>query len=146
MGHRPGLAKTRGVPLVVVRDTRLARATDGRWRALFDEADAVSEGLARSEATGRVWYGSTSLLLRLPPEVGEDERVFVRHVAERDVHVRLRAVRMARREAVLRAPSPLGVSTCEMSFRLDPGGLRIDVDVEAPLIEAREHGGGHERR
>jgi hypothetical protein len=132
----PGLAKTHGLSLVATRETRLARANDAPWRTLFEAADAVSEGGTRDEPGGRVWYGSTSLILRMPGMPAR-ERAFAMLVGERDVHVRLRALRMAHREAVARAPAPLGMSTCEMRFALDPGGVRIDVDVQAPLIERR---------
>jgi hypothetical protein len=130
---RPGLAKTRGLPLVVERTASLVRATDARWRELFASADAVSEGGARSEESGRVWYGSTSMILLAPP--GDSARLTA--LAARDVHVRLRAMREARREACLRAPAPLGRVTCEIRFAPDDRGVRIDVDVQAPLIEGR---------
>ncbi len=71
------------------------------------------------------------------PLVPVDKRVEALRVGERDVHVRLRAVRIAHREALHRAPAPLGTATCEMRFMLDPEGLRIDVDLQAPLIEQR---------
>jgi hypothetical protein len=130
---RPGIAKTRGLPLVEARSSVLVRAADARWRDLFAWADAVSEGGARREATGRVWYGSTSLILCAP---GEDPARLAA-LAARDVHVRLRAMRAARREACLRAPAPLGRIACEIRFQPDARGVRIDVDVQAPLIEGR---------
>jgi len=127
------------MPLVRSRDARLVRAPDARWRELFDDADVVSEGSVRAERVGPVWYGSTSLILRVAAEAG-DEGVgptFLSALAERDVHVRLRAVRMAHREACLRAPGRLGRFTCEMRVSPDAEGVRIDVDVQAPLIEGR---------
>jgi hypothetical protein len=130
---RPGLAKTRGLPLVIERSASLLRAPDPRWRELFASADAVSEGGARQEDSGRVWYGSTSLILLAP---GADAARLTA-LAAQDVHVRMRAIRAARREACLRAPSPLGRVTCEIRFQPDARGVRIDVDVQAPLIESR---------
>jgi hypothetical protein len=130
---RPGLAKTRGLPLVTRTEGTVLRATDPKWRDLFGAADVVSEGGARREGAGRVWYGSTSLILRTEPEEAE----MLARVAARDVHVRLRAMRAAHREACLRAPAPLGRIVCELRFGADPGGVRIDVDVQAPLIERR---------
>ena len=97
-------------------------------------ADAVSEGATRAETRGNVWYGSTSLILRL--EAGTvEERAFLAAVAERDLHVRTRALRVAVREATVRAGTRLGRSQCEIRFAVDPEGVRIDVDVQAPLIE-----------
>jgi hypothetical protein len=73
----------------------------------------------------------------------DEERAFLAAVAERDVHVRTRAIRAAVREAAVRAAadtglgagSRLGRSQCEIRFAVDPRGVRIDVDVQAPLIE-----------
>ena len=95
----------------------------------------MSEGSVREERTGRVWYGSTSLILPAAP----DQAAFLTALAARDVHVRLRALRTAHREACLRAPGRLGRFTCEMRVLPDRGGVRIDVDVQAPLIEGRAH-------
>ena len=134
MTTRPGLVKGRRPPLVDVSKSPRARTTDALWRNAFDTADAVSEGAARAEARGNVWYGSTSLILRLDAE-SDAERAFFAAVAERDVHVRTRALRVAVREAAVRAGARLGRSQCEMRFAVDPGGVRIDVDVQAPFIE-----------
>ncbi len=122
---------------MAVRPTLLVRATEARWREMFDRADVVSEGGARTETgdvtTGRMWYGSTSLIL--PAEAAE--AAFYAAVAERDVHVRVRALRAAYREAASRAPGRLGRISCEVRIIADPRGVRIDVDVQAPLIERR---------
>jgi hypothetical protein len=135
---RPGLAKARGLPLVCARPALLVRAPDARWRDLFDRADVVSEGSLRDERSGRVWYGSTSLILRLAGEP-EADAGFLAALVARDVHVRLRAVRLAHREACLRAPGRLGRFACEMRVSPDIEGVRIDVDVQAPLIEGSAH-------
>lgn len=124
---------------MTTRQTLLVSCLDGRWRAIFDAADAVSEGAARVEGGGSVWYGSTSLVLTLPA-ASEDERTFVAGVAASNPHVRLRAVRIARREAETRAPLPLGRAHCEVRTVPDQRGLRIDVEVQAPLIESRRRG------
>ena len=111
----------------------LVRASDAHWREMFERADTVSEGSVRVEAQGRVWYGSTSLIL---PARAADASFFAA-VADRDVHVRVRALRAALREASSRAPGRLGRFSCEVRIAADPGGVRIDVDVQAPLIERR---------
>ena len=134
MTTRPGLAKSRRPSLIDVSSNLHVRTAEARWREAFDVADAVSEGAARAETRGNVWYGSTSLILRLDSETPE-ERAFLAAVAERDLHVRTRALRVAVREAAVRAGARLGRSQCEMRFTVDPGGVRIDVDVQAPLIE-----------
>jgi hypothetical protein len=134
---RPGLAKARSLPLLIARRTVLVRCADARWRELFEQADVVSEGGVRVEAHGRVWYGSTSLILPMDDTDPAFANVNVAALAERDVHVRLRAVRTAHREACLRAPSRLGRFVCEVRVATDARGVRIDVDVQAPLIEGR---------
>jgi hypothetical protein len=95
----------------------------------------VSEGAVVCEGRRQIWYGSTSLILALPAEAGTTERAFIAEVAARDLHVRLRSVRLAHREAQLRAPSTLGRSSCEIRVGWEDRGVRIDVDVQAPLIE-----------
>ena len=113
------------------------RGNDHPLRELLARADAVSEGSARKEEGGdTVWYGSTSLVLALP-HLSPAELEGVRAVASRDVHLRTRALRVAHREASLRAPGNLGRLTCEIRFGESPGALRIDVDVQAPLIVGR---------
>jgi hypothetical protein len=119
--------------MIEEREPQLVRAADARWRGLFTSADLMTEGAARNEAGGRVWYGSTSLVLVV--EAADAPRLAA--VATRDLHVRLRALREARREACLRAPGRLGRLVCEIRVGLHPRGVRIDVDVQAPLIERR---------
>ena len=125
------------MPDLVERSGPFVRTTEGRWRDLFVDADAVSEGGIKDEKHGRVWYGTTSLILGLPVETPVEERAFLRALAEKDVHVHVHALRCATREAQSRAPGMLGRTVCEMRFSEDPRGLRIDVDVQAPLIERR---------
>jgi hypothetical protein len=114
------------------------RTTEGRWRDLFECADAISEGAVKQEAAERVWYGTTSLILGLPVETSLEDRAFLLEVAKKDVHVHVHALRCAHREAQSRAPGMLGRVSCELHFSDDPRGLRIDVDVQAPLIERRK--------
>lgn len=151
----PGIVKARRAPLYVARKMLVVRRSHAEWRDWFDRADIVSEGSARQEGNGRVWYGSTSLILPrvaiagsltreasthdrgqlgVEPVEKESAALLVRF-AERDVHLRLRALRIARREAALRAPSPLGRVVCEIRIVCEDEGVRIDVDVQAPLIE-----------
>jgi hypothetical protein len=137
---RPGLAKTRGLPLVHSRRATRVSAPDPRWRQLFERADAVSEGSVREESGGRIWYGSTSLILHVDPaDAPGSDSFFLAALVRRNAHVRLRALRTAHREACSRAPCRLGRLTCEMRVEPDARGVRIDVDVQAPLIETRAH-------
>jgi hypothetical protein len=129
----PGIVKCRLQAVVVSKPVVLVRASIAQWRDLFERADVVSEGSARTEPQGRFWYGTTSLIL---PTRAADAPFFAA-VADRDVHVRVRALRAAHREASSRAPGRLGRLSCEVRVAADPGGVRIDVDVQAPLIERR---------
>jgi len=113
------------------------RTTESRVREMFASADVVTEGGPRDEAAGRMWYGTTSLILAMPADVSEHERELVRAVLERDVHLRVRALRAAAVEHKARAPGRLGRISSEIRVELAGGGLRIDVDVQAPLIERR---------
>jgi hypothetical protein len=139
MGPRrgPSIVKAR-TPALVSTDRRARlRVHEPVWRELFDRADAISEGSCRHEPEGRVWYGTTSLILPLPLPVTHEERHFLAAVAARDLHVRLRALRFAHKEAQSRAPGPLDRTSCEIRVSSDPRGVRIDVDIQAPLIEGR---------
>ena len=129
----PGIVKARAEPVVIAQPMVVVRASVARWRDMFDDADVVSEGSVRTEAQGRFWYGSTSLIL---PAAASDAP-FYAAVASRDIHVRLRALRAAHREASSRAPGRLGQLSCEVRIVADRCGVRIDVDVQAPLIERR---------
>ena len=133
----PSIRKARA-PELVERSATFVRTTEGRWRDLFLDADAMSEGAVKDERNGRVWYGSTSLILGLPVETPVEERAFLLGLAEKDVHVHVHALRCAHREAQSRAPGLLGRTVCEVRFSDDAQGLRIDVDVQAPLIERRK--------
>jgi hypothetical protein len=128
----PGLAKSRAS--LLLHGLGRVRTCDSGWRELFDRADVVSEGAVREEPGAEVWYGTTSALL--PVEASQTAPFEPAALAERDLHARLRAVRLARREALSRAPSPLGTIRCELRFSTHPGGLRVDAEVEAALIEA----------
>lgn len=132
----PSLAKTKK-PALVERDGTRVRTTNGRWRDLFASADALSEGALKDEGEARVWYGSTSLILELPVETSLEDRAELVAIAQKDVHAHVHALRSAHREAQSRAPGALGKLTCDVQFCVDPRGLRIDVDVQAPLIEKR---------
>lgn len=135
----PGLSKTRAPAIGNNRASQLVGTADARWRELVESADVLSEGQARAEGDGSAWFGSTSLVVALP-EVSEVERARVVALAAGDPHLRVRVLRLAQREAAARAPATLGRAVCELRASTDPRGLRIDVDVQAPLIGVRAPG------
>ena len=137
----PGITKVRHPHPVATRVVSLVRAGDGHWATLFDRADVVSEGAAEQEGPSLVYRGTTSIILRwsaMQQEVAEtpswacEERV--RAVAM-DPHLRLRAVRVAQREAQSRAPGMLGTTRMDLFVRSEEREVRIDVDVDA-VVEA----------
>lgn len=127
----PGLAKAK--PAFLATTTNV-RTSDVVWREAFETADTMSEGAVRDEATGRVWYGTTSLFVSLDPRLTAPYEPHV--LASIDLHARLRATRIATSEAKVRAPASLGPVHCELRFSPHSRGLRVDVEVEAALIES----------
>jgi hypothetical protein len=133
----PGLAKTRGVPLYRTRTVQLVSGCDARWQALFDSADVVSEGSPRGEDPHREYFGSTDIVLLVAPErpgVGLQE---IADLMARDPHVRVRALRMARREAAQRAMGPLDRMWSEISVKPSDRGVSVHVEVQAPVFPDR---------
>lgn len=131
----PGIAKIRRVPLVRTAVRELAASLDGRWRELLEAADIVSEGAVRVERGGPRYYGTTSLVIEAP---GED----VAKIAASDPHLRVRAVRIAVREAGTRAAGSLARVRVELSFRRSGvGGVCVVADVVADVVGAAHAGG-----
>lgn len=131
---RPGPRKVRRLPIGSRRTCQFVQSIDYSWRELFEKADVVSEGAVRDEADGPVYYGSTSVLLATSLYGGEypkaDRDILMQLIAS-DPHARVRAVRIACLEAQLRARRSIGAVRAELTIRLDPRGVRIDIDVEA---------------
>lgn len=135
--ERPGLVKTRSEALLSRRRIELVKASDYRFRQLFENADVMSEGKARDEAEGSTYYGSTSILLpfasrggSVPDDRGDELLALLRN----DPHARIRAIRIACIEAQVRAHAPIGRVRAELFVRRDRKGVRIDVEVEARVF------------
>jgi hypothetical protein len=133
----PGLAKIRVVPLVQRRRVELCTAHEGRWREILDAADIVSEGSARAEGPLLIYYGSTSVLLPrrsaggLLPDLDIES---LARVLRLDPHVRLRALRIAHREAQARAGASMGTLSAEIQIKEAARGVIIAVEVTARLF------------
>ncbi len=127
----PGLAKTRHPPLFHSRTLSLLASSDGRWEKLFEKADVVSEGAPRGEGVERSYFGSSDIVLLLGPERGGETLDGLASAIAMDPHVRLRAMRMARREAQQRANGPLDSLRAEITVRACARGVAVHVDVEA---------------
>lgn len=132
----PGLAKARAPALSRPRKLALHAVRDSAWRLAFDAADVVSEGRTEGEAGRQVYYGSTSVLLRFagrtePRSVAELESAWT---AQFDPHLRVRALRIARREAIFRAGGELDSVHAELTVTVTQLGLRVAIDVVAYIL------------
>lgn len=137
--RRPGLRKARFDPVLRRRQVELWHSSDYRVRQMFERADVMSEGAPRKETQGQVYYGTTSIVLLLESLGGlipdADHAVMVRLLAV-DPHARVRAMRIAWREARVRCTAPFGQLRTELTFTAITSGVKIDVDVEAPMSNA----------
>jgi hypothetical protein len=135
--------------LVQSRAVEVFRSADYRWHELLDSADVMSEGAIRNESDGPSYYGTTSLLLPLVSLGGvvpdELSKVLSRLVTH-DPHARLRAIRIACREARVRSVHPIGRIRAELVVRADSRGIRIDVDVEARVVASGGRAAGGRAR
>lgn len=140
-GRGPGLKKTHALPLLSSRKVELWQASDYRWRELFEGADVMSEGATRDEPDGKMYYGSSSILLPFSSRGGlvpDDQAEQVARLLARDPHARLRATRVARLEAQVRSAAPIGRVRAELGVSIAAHGIQVSVEVEARVH--LEHG------
>jgi hypothetical protein len=133
----PGLAKTRLPPLLRTRTVSFVTGSDARWKALLDEADVVSEGASRGDDPCRRYFGSTNIRLAIQPERPGDDMERLAALAARDPHIRLRAVRLARREAAQRANGPIDCVRTETTITRCAAAVTIHVEVDAHVLPDR---------
>ena len=134
------LVKIRRRPFLVRRQhAALSRALE---QALFDHADVLSEGgLRNGPGLQATYYGSTMISISFARLAAEHSAPLTRvmqnelvRAVEGSVRVRLRAMRLARAEAVRRVYNGvLGTAVCELRVRDDGKQLHIDVDLEAEV-------------
>jgi hypothetical protein len=104
---------------------------------MFEQADVMSEGASKAESEGPTYYGMTSIVLLLEScggHIPDDEHTQVARLLARDPHARVRATRIAWREAQVRSGVPLGQLRAELSFSSTNVGVKIHVDVEAKQL------------
>ncbi len=140
MSLRPGLAKAQVAPLLVERRIHLSRVHEGALRAWMAHADVVSEGAERLDGDTPRWFGTTSILLDPSRASFRAEPVWLARVLSADPHVRLAALRIAEREARVRAPRALGSVRAEIDVRWSTRGVVIAVDVMADALDALRDG------
>ncbi len=136
-GRHPGLAKTKRARLFQPRTFRLLASSDARWSELFDTADVVSEGALRGEGIDRSYFGSSNIILLMSPEAHGQSVATLAGAVALDPHVRLRAMRVARREAALRANGPLDRVRTEITVSPCATGVAVHVEVEAAVRRDR---------
>lgn len=137
MSPRPGLAKVRSIPHVSRTTKSFVRTLEGALRSWLELGDVISEGAATSQK-GKpdrpTYFGSTSILLawnRAPDDKLRDPAAY--GALDGDPHLRLRALRIARREAEARAGQDLLQVRADISTRRTEHGFLITIDVEAEL-------------
>lgn len=134
---RPGIAKTKRARLFQPRTIRLVASSDARWGEIFDAADVVSEGAHRGEGSDRSYFGSSNIILLISPEVHGQTPENLAGAVANDPHVRLRAMRVARREAAQRANGPLDKVRTEITVTACATGVAVHVEVEAVVLRDR---------
>jgi hypothetical protein len=135
----PGLVKTTRAQLFQSRTFRLVASSDARWGEIFDTADVMSEGAPRGEGSDRSYFGSSNIILLIAPEGPEQTAQSLAGAVALDPHVRLRAMRVARREAAQRAQGPLDRMRTEITVSSCPQGVAVHVEVEAQVLRDRRN-------
>ena len=139
--HEPkGLAKARLRRAFTLEHMTRARSEDAFWRDLFKSADVVSEGAVQGARDGGCYYGTTNIVVTFPAEFESRDCVAHAAVARACVHVKLRALRVARREAQSRANTDLAASHCELAFTSDDTRLHIHVELSAKVLHKNSRG------
>lgn len=130
----PGIAKVARPSLVGRRSVELVSLCEGPWRGAIERADVVSEGRSQRDADGFSYFGSTSMLFKLIGAGGDlrpDEVAFAAAALRADPHVRLRALRIAHREATQRASAALGPMHAELFVQATTRGVELTIEVNA---------------
>lgn len=137
---RPGLQKVRKPPILLRRSVKQVSVSAGRMLYLIDSASVMSEGQMRSDDSGTAYFGTTTLLfpLRTPGiSLTEEDMADLKTAIEFDPLSRLAVLRIAYREATLRAGAPLDSIQAEIRSELVPRGLLVHVDVSAAALNQR---------
>ena len=137
---KPLVRARRGHALARREGVAVSRAFE---EELFAAAEVLSEGSCRAAVNGRAdsYFGSTMISVELDQlrpwfRHGLDARSVreLAHALEGSVRVHLRAMRLARAEALRRVPDCLlGTAYVETKVRLTERQLHIDVDLEVAL-------------
>lgn len=138
MSNRPGLAKARQRSTLGQKTRQFVRAIESSLRGWMEVADVVSEG----RMNGDRYFGSTSIFLawQKAPEglsYESDATRAQRQALLHDPHLRLRALRLARREAEARATGNISSVSADLRANFDARGMFVTIDVEALVMVRR---------
>jgi hypothetical protein len=97
----------------------------------------MSEGAPRGEGSDRSYFGSSNIILLIAPQGPEQTAQSLAGAVALDPHVRLRAMRVARREASQRANGPLDRMRTEITVSPCAKGVAVHVEVEAQVRRDR---------
>lgn len=108
-------------------------------RGWMDGADIVSEG----GMNGDRYFGSTSIFLawqKAPEGLSYDNAATraQRQALLHDPHLRVRALRLARREAEARATGNISSVSADLRADFDARGMFVTIDVEARIAAKPE--------
>ena len=134
-----GLAKARLRRAFTLERVTRARSEDAFWRDLFKSADVMSEGAVQGTRDAS-YYGTTNIVVTFPAHFESNECAAHAAVARACVHVKLRALRVARREAQSRANLDLAASHCELAFTSDATRLHIHIELSAKVLHKNSRG------
>lgn len=134
---RPGIAKVRRARHVTRLTKSFVRTLPAGVGAWLEQADVVSEGEVRADevGAGATYFGSSSIALAW--ESAPDETLSERAAwpaLESDPHLRVGALRIARREAEARAGGDLSTMRADLDARAGVSGVVLTIDVEARVI------------
>lgn len=148
-----GPRKAGRLPLLVATAHAGFRVFDYRVRELFERADIVSEGACKPAAEyasepsvaaaslgqatdGRSYFGTTDIVLdpELDPSTALVPPELLVRIFAWDPHVRVRALRIACREARVRANAHLDRVRTEIVVSRASAGINIHIDLEARVV------------
>jgi hypothetical protein len=136
----PGLRKVRHPPPIARQTRRLWRIEPHWIKAWFEHSEILSEGAARDGS----YYGTTSIMIDFTRHGDSKAVQFPLSVLQYDPHVRVHALRLARREAQVRSSAPLATVHCELTFQILERRVVIRIDAESKQLileprSQREH-------
>lgn len=144
-----GPRKAKRLPLVVATSHLGYRVFDYLLQALFEDADIISEGASKAPRGAldgeNAYFGTTNIVL-VPNALESLDPQRLVQILSCDPHLRLRALRIACREAQVRANGALDRVRTEIVVTQGDPGIRIHVDLEARVLSEHQSVGTSSRQ